>query len=75
MENLKQIAMKALAANPVVLERIQSAPATGQYKAVGSALASAVAKRASVDVNRATWALVNAANASSEANEEINVDF
>ena len=75
MENLKQIAMKALEANPVVLERIQSAPATGQYKAVGSALASAVAKRASVDVNRATWALVNAANASSEANEEINVDF
>lgn len=75
MENLKQIAMKALDANPVVLERIQSAPATGQYKAVGSALASAVAKRASVDVNRATWALVNAANASSEANEEINVDF
>ena len=75
MENLKTIAMKALDANPVVLERIQSAPATGQYKAVGSALASAVAKRASVDVNRATWALVNAANASSEANEEINVDF
>ena len=75
MENLKQIAMKALDANPIVLERIQSAPATGQYKAVGSALASAVAKRASVDVNRATWALVNAANASSEANEEINVDF
>lgn len=75
MENLKQIAMKALEANPIVLERIQSAPATGQYKAVGSALASAVAKRASVDVNRATWALVNAANASSEANEEINVDF
>lgn len=75
MENLKTIAMKALEANPIVLERIQSAPATGQYKAVGSALASAVAKRASVDVNRATWALVNAANASSEANEEINVDF
>ena len=75
MENLKQIAMKALDANPVVLKRIQSAPATGQYKAVGSALASAVAKRASVDVNRATWALVNAAKASSEANEEINVDF
>ncbi len=67
--------MKALMANQVVLERIQSAPATGQYKAVGSALALAVAKRASVDVNRATWALVNAANASSEANEEINVDF
>lgn len=75
MENLKQIAVKALEANPIVLERIQSAPATGQYKAVGSALATAVAKRASVDVNRATWALVNAANASSEANEEINVDF
>lgn len=67
--------MKALVANPVVLERIQSAPATGQYKAVGLALANAVAKRASVDVNRATWALVNAANASSEASEEINVDF
>lgn len=67
--------MKALNANTVVLERIQSAPATGQYKAVGSALATAVAKRANVDVYRATWALVNAANAASEANEEINVDF
>lgn len=75
MENLKTIAMKALDANPTVLERIQSAPATGQYKAVGSALASAVAKRASVDVNRATWVLVNAANVAREANEEINVDF
>lgn len=67
--------MKALDANPNVLDRIQSAPVTGQYKAVSSALASAVAKRAKVDVNRATWALVNAANAYSEANEEINVDF
>ena len=66
--------MKALDANPVVLERIQSAPATGQYKAVGSALATAVAKRAGVDVNKATWALVNAAQASQEASEEIN-DF
>ena len=66
--------MKALDANPVVLERIQSAPATGQYKSVGIALATAVAKRAGVDVNRATWALVNAAQASQEANEEIN-DF
>ena len=75
MEDLKQIAMKALNANTNVLERIQSAPATGQYKAVGSALASAVAKRAGVDVNRATWALVNVANTISEANEEINVDF
>ena len=75
MENLKQIAMKAPNANTAVLERIQSAPATGQYKAVGSALATAVAKRANVDINRATWALVNAANAASEANEEINVDF
>ena len=74
METLKQIAMKALDANPVVLERIQSAPATGQYKAVGSALATAVAKRAGVDVNKATWALVNAAQASQEASEEIN-DF
>ena len=74
METLKQIAIKALAANPVVMERIQSAPATGQYKAVGSALATAVAKRAGVDVNKATWALVNAAQASQEANEEIN-DF
>ena len=74
METLKQIAIKALDANPVVLERIQSAPATGQYKAVGSALATAVAKRAGVDVNKATWALVNAAQASQEASEEIN-DF
>ena len=31
-ERCRQIAMKALNANTVVLERIQSAPATGQYK-------------------------------------------
>lgn len=74
METLKQIAIKALAANPTVMERIQSAPATAQYKSVGIALATAVATRASVDVNRATWALVNVAQASQEANEEIN-DF
>ena len=74
METLKQIAMKALAANPVVMERIAAAPQTAQYKSVGIALATAVAKRAGVDVNRATWALVNAAQASQEASEEIN-DF
>ena len=74
METLKQIAIKALAANPVVMERIAAAPQTAQYKSVGIALATAVAKRAGVDVNKATWALVNAAQASQEANEEIN-DF
>ena len=75
METLKQIAIKALVANPVVMERIAAAPQTAQYKSVGIALATAVAKRAGVDVNKATWALVNAAQASQEANEEINVDF
>lgn len=74
METLRQIAMKALAANPQVMERIATAPQTAQYKSVGIALATAVAKRAGVDVNKATWALVNAAQASQEANEEIN-DF
>ena len=74
METLRQIAMKALAANPQVMERIAAAPQTAQYKSVGIALATAVAKKADVDVNRATWALVNAAQASQEANEEIN-DF
>ena len=75
METLKQIATRALVANPVVMERIAAAPQTAQYKSVGIALATAVAKRAGVDVNKATWALVNAAQASQEANEEINVDF
>ena len=74
METLKQIAIKALAANPVVMERIAAAPQTAQYKSVGIALATAVAKRAGVDINKATWALVNAAQARQEANEEIN-DF
>lgn len=72
---LKQIAQAALAANPIVLERIQSAQPTKQYQAVGIALATAVSKKADVPVNRATWALVNEANSSAEANEEINADF
>ena len=74
MKTLKQIAMAALEANPTVMQRIAVAPQTAQYKSVGIALATAVAKKAEVDVNRATWALVNAAVQASEANEEIN-DF
>lgn len=72
---LRQTAEAALAANPQVRERLEAALPTAQYKAVGTALARAVAKKADSDVHKATWAIVNAFQAEAEEQEEINEDF
>lgn len=74
-EELKRIAYSALEANPTIVARIEASGPQGQYKAVGTALAGSVARRAKATVNDATWAIINAYNEMAEANEEINDDF
>ena len=75
MTDLKLIAEAGLAANNAVEKRIAKAGKTGQYKAVGRALARAVAKKAGCSEHQATWAVVNAFNTlNAEEDEEIN-DF
>lgn len=73
---LDQIASAALAANPGILKRIRQAAPTGQYKAVGTALADVVASKAETTRHKATWALVNASSdRKGRATETVNSDF
>jgi len=73
-KSLQNTAVAALAANPGVLTRIEAAGPKNQYKAVGRALAQAIAKKVDCTVHQATWALVNAAASAEADGEEIN-DF
>ena len=73
---LRDEAIAALKANNGVVERLHAAGPKGQYKAVGAALASSVARRQGVATHTATWALVNAYNDSfCQAAEDINEDY
>ena len=74
-DTLKTTAMAAIAKNAHVCERVLAAGPTDQYRAVGIALATSVAKRVGCSVNRATWALVDAAKATEASLEEVNEDY